>query len=59
MTTSLINNEFNGDAAKDLGMDPESHNMDMGITPGEFDTASMSSRLRDERAKHMSIQART
>jgi hypothetical protein len=53
MTTSLINNEeINGVGAKDL--DPESQSMGMG----EFDTASMSSRLREERAKHMSIQGR-
>jgi hypothetical protein len=59
MTTSLINNDdFNGAAAKDLGMDPEIQSMGIGIS-GDLDTASMSSRLREERAKHMSVQART
>lgn len=55
MTTSLINNDdVNGikNAAKDLSLDPESFQH----IQGDFDTASISSRLRQERAQHMSIQ---
>jgi hypothetical protein len=57
MTTSLINNDdVNGikGAAKDLGVDPESFQH----IQGDFDTASISSRLRQERAQHSSVKER-
>jgi len=57
MTTSLINNDdVNGikGAAKDLSIDPESFQH----IQGDFDTASISSRLRQERAQHSSIKER-
>ena len=53
MQTGLINTDDINGAARDLGVDPEAYPV---VLQDNFDTASMSSRLRKERAEHMSVQ---